>query len=109
MTMNRRDWLVASSSLLAAACTRPGATATSSKTAPAETTTMPTVLELASVPGMAIATVQGENVWVEAEGVRRAGTDDKVTSATVFEAASLSKPVFAHDPGGQTLAERGEL
>ena len=94
MTMTRRDWLAASSTLLAAACARPSESAISSKDAPTERLDIPSLLQLASVPGIAIATVHGGDVSVEGFGVRRAGTDDKVTGDTVFEAASLSKPVF---------------
>jgi len=93
--MNRREWLAASSTLLAAACARSSERAISSKDAPDERPDIPSLLQLASVPGMAIATVHGGDVSVEGFGVRRAGTDDKVTGDTVFEAASLSKPVFA--------------
>jgi CubicO group peptidase (beta-lactamase class C family) len=53
------------------------------------------LLKLATVPGMSIATVRGADVTVEGFGVRHAGGDDRVTGDTVFEAASLSKPVFA--------------
>jgi len=95
MTMNRREWLAASSTLLAAACARQSESAISSKNAPTQGPEIPTLLQLASVPGMAIATVRGDDVAVEGFGVRRAGTEDKVTGDTVFEAASLSKPVFA--------------
>jgi len=95
MTMNRRDWLASSSALLAAACARQSERAISSKSAPDERLGLPAVLQLASVPGMAIATVRGADVSVEGFGIRRAGTEDKVTGDTVFEAASLSKPVFA--------------
>jgi hypothetical protein len=56
-TMNRREWLAASSTPLAAACARPSESAISSKNAPAERLDIPTLLQLASVPGMAIATV----------------------------------------------------
>jgi hypothetical protein len=55
--MNRREWLAASSTPLAAACARPSESAISSKNAPAERLDIPTLLQLASVPGMAIATV----------------------------------------------------
>lgn len=101
MTISRRDWLARSSSLVLAACTRGSASATSSKgsaspaTTPGDASEIPTLLQLAGVPGMAIATVRGAEVSVEGFGVRRAGTDDTVTGDTVFEAASLSKPVFA--------------
>ena len=95
MTMNRRDWLASSSALLAAACARQSESAISSKSAPAERVDIPALLQLASVPGMAIATVGGADVSVEGFGIRRVGTEDKVTGDTVFEAASLSKPVFA--------------
>ena len=94
MTMTRRDWLAASSTLLAAACARPSESAISSKDAPAERLDIPSLLQLANIPGIAIATVHGGDVAVEGFGVRRAGTDDRVTGDTVFEAASLSKPVF---------------
>ncbi|HTK53534.1 MAG TPA: serine hydrolase domain-containing protein [Gemmatimonadaceae bacterium] len=93
--MNRREWLAASSTLLAAACARPRESAISSKDAPAERPDLPSLLQLASVPGLAIATVHGGDLSVEGFGVRRAGTEDKVTGDTVFAAASLSKPVFA--------------
>lgn len=100
MTISRRDWLASSTSLLLAACTRGNSSATSSKRAspavtPGDASEIATLLQLASVPGMAIATVRGADVSVEGFGVRRAGADDKVTGDTVFEAASLSKPVFA--------------
>ena len=93
--MHRREWLAASSTLLAAACARRSESAISSKSAPVQSPDIPTLLALASVPGMAIATVRSADVTVEGFGIRRAGTDDKVTGDTVFEAASLSKPVFA--------------
>jgi CubicO group peptidase (beta-lactamase class C family) len=95
MTMNRRDWLISSSALLAAACARQSESAISSKSAPAERVDIPAILQLASVPGMAIATVRGADVSVEGFGIRRVGTEERVTGDTVFEAASLSKPVFA--------------
>jgi CubicO group peptidase (beta-lactamase class C family) len=53
------------------------------------------LMRLASVPGMSIATIREGDVAVEGFGVRRANTEDRVTGDTVFEAASLSKPVFA--------------
>lgn len=96
MSMNRREWVAASSAMLAAACARPKESAISSKDAPAERPDIPSWLQLANVPGLAIATVHGSDVSVEGFGVQRAGTDDRVTGDTVFEAASLSKPVFAY-------------
>lgn len=53
-------------------------------------------LERSGVPGMSIAVVfQDEVVFAEGYGVREAGTDDRVTPDTVFQLASLSKPLSA--------------
>ena len=60
------------------------------------------------IPGATAATIhRGEITWRGAAGVRIPGGDDPVRSDTVFEAASLSKPVFAY--GVLKLAERGLL
>ncbi|MEH6663216.1 MAG: serine hydrolase domain-containing protein [Brevundimonas sp.] len=49
------------------------------------------------VPGLSLAIIRdGEIVYHGAFGVREAGTGDPVTTDTLFEAASLSKPVFAY-------------
>ena len=48
------------------------------------------------VPGVSIAVVQdGRIAWARGFGVREAGTRDSVTAETVFQAASISKPVTA--------------
>jgi CubicO group peptidase (beta-lactamase class C family) len=60
-------------------------------------TDIPQLLEKANVPGMSIALIRnGDLVWTGAFGVSNANTKKPVTSGTVFEAASLSKPVFAY-------------
>ncbi|HEX6049944.1 MAG TPA: serine hydrolase domain-containing protein [Gemmatimonadaceae bacterium] len=96
--IGRREWLKASSALLLAGCT---GTATSTASATSASPSIPgggeeiaRLMRLASVPGMSIATVRGADITVEGYGVRRAGTQDTVTGDTVFEAASLSKPVL---------------
>jgi CubicO group peptidase (beta-lactamase class C family) len=56
-----------------------------------------TLMKDGFVPGLAIALVQnGEFVWQHGFGVMNAKTNEPVTDDTVFEAASLSKPVFAY-------------
>lgn len=62
----------------------------------------------ARIPGLSLARIRdGEIVSVESLGVANTESGDAVTADTLFEAASLSKPVFA------TIvlrwAERGEL
>jgi CubicO group peptidase (beta-lactamase class C family) len=49
------------------------------------------------VPGLSIGIVRdGDIVSTIAEGVRNATSGDRVDDGTVFEAASLTKPVFAY-------------
>jgi CubicO group peptidase (beta-lactamase class C family) len=54
------------------------------------------LLRKTGVPGMAIAVVHGDRViYLRGFGVRRAGTQLRVDARTVFELASVSKPVGA--------------
>ena len=58
---------------------------------------IPPLMKEADVPGLAIALVQdGELVWHRGFGVKNSKTKVPVDDSTVFEAASLSKPVFAY-------------
>ncbi len=60
------------------------------------------------IPGAVIAYVRGDSVeWVDPIGVLAAGGDAKVTPATVFEAASLGKPLFAY--GVMKLVAAGRM
>ena len=69
---------------------------------------VPDLLEEYRVPGAAVAVVQDGNVVLVREyGVRRAGGDAAVDSETIFQAASLSKPVVAY--GAHVLARDGKL
>ena len=54
------------------------------------------LMSLASVPGVAVANVKGKSVDATGYGMTRAETGKPVNADTVFEAASLSKPVFAY-------------
>jgi CubicO group peptidase (beta-lactamase class C family) len=58
---------------------------------------VPRLMKEADVPGLAIALVRGgELVWHHGFGVKNSKTKESVDDTTVFEAASLSKPVFAY-------------
>ncbi|HEX5706598.1 MAG TPA: serine hydrolase domain-containing protein [Pyrinomonadaceae bacterium] len=58
---------------------------------------LPRVMELAYVPGISVAVVEGgQVVWSRGFGVRSAETKEPVDAETIFPAASLSKPVFAY-------------
>ena len=53
-------------------------------------------LRITSIPGLAIAVVQGgRTVFAEGFGVRQAGQPGRVDADTVFELASVSKPLAA--------------
>ncbi|MCK7612938.1 serine hydrolase domain-containing protein [Roseibium sediminicola] len=54
------------------------------------------IMARSGIPGLAIAVVhEGQTVFAEGYGLRRADLDDPVTPDTVFQLASLSKPVGA--------------
>lgn len=58
---------------------------------------IPQWMESAEIPGMSLALVEGGRIaLLEARGVRDVSTADPVGPETVFQAASLSKPVFAY-------------
>src|SRR5262245_41022257 len=57
---------------------------------------VPQLMKDGDVPGLSIAMLRdGELVWRHGFGVKNTKTNEPVTDDTVFEAASLSKPVFA--------------
>lgn len=58
---------------------------------------LPRLMQALSVPGLAMAVVDDDRVaWSHAAGVLHAGEPRAVDARTLFEAASLSKPVFAY-------------
>jgi len=65
------------------------------------------LMKSASVPGLSIFIAEGGSEEIRAFGVRSIETGAPVNSATVFEAASLSKPVVAHV--ALQLADDGKL
>jgi CubicO group peptidase (beta-lactamase class C family) len=68
----------------------------------------PELMKKDRVPGLEIALIRdGKTTWVHAFGVRDAKTSQPVTNETIFEAASLSKPVFAY--AVLKLVEQGKL
>lgn len=69
---------------------------------------LPALMQEAGIPGLSIAVISdGEIAWTGAFGVADAESGEPVTEATLFEAASLSKPLFAY--AVLRLVERGEL
>ena len=69
---------------------------------------IPTLMDSGSVTGLSIAWVaDGEVAWARGFGVRNADTDEPVDESTVFEAASLTKPVVAY--AVLQMIDRGEL
>lgn len=58
--------------------------------------TIPQMMDSAEVQGLSLAVIEdGKIVWQRGFGVRSIATKAPVTTKTVFQAASLSKPVFA--------------
>jgi CubicO group peptidase (beta-lactamase class C family) len=58
---------------------------------------IPQLMKEADIAGMSMALIiDGKIFWQSGFGVKNARTKEPVTDSTVFEAASLSKPVFAY-------------
>lgn len=69
---------------------------------------IPRLMTVHGVPGVSAALVAGREIaWHAAYGVKDAATGEPVGGDTVFEAASLSKPVFAY--AVLALCEQGAL
>jgi CubicO group peptidase (beta-lactamase class C family) len=69
---------------------------------------MPDLLKQGNVPGVSIAVIRGGKVfWHNNFGVKNLKTPEPVDDNTVFEAASLSKPVFAY--AVLKLVEQGKI
>jgi CubicO group peptidase (beta-lactamase class C family) len=63
----------------------------------AMSSSVPTLMEQALVPGMQVATIRrGRISSIQSFGVRDVASGAPVTDDTVFEAASLGKPLFAY-------------
>jgi CubicO group peptidase (beta-lactamase class C family) len=66
------------------------------------------VMQLYKVPGLSIAVINDFHIiWAKAYGVIEAGSTVPVTTRTLFQAGSISKPVAA--TGALYLVERGKL
>jgi CubicO group peptidase (beta-lactamase class C family) len=71
-------------------------------------TLIPELMRMGDVPGLSIAVIRDARVvWSKDFGVANASTKQPVSDTTVFEAASLSKPVFAY--AVMRLVEKGKL
>lgn len=69
---------------------------------------VPALMQALAVPGVAIALVRdGAIAWEQAFGMRDRATGVAVDTGTMFEAASMSKPVFAY--AVLKLCEQGVL
>jgi CubicO group peptidase (beta-lactamase class C family) len=69
---------------------------------------IPHLMSDGEIPGLSIAVVRnGKLAWSRGFGVKNSETQEPVGDNTVFEAASLSKPVFAY--AVLKLVEEGKL
>src|SRR5689334_11517234 len=69
---------------------------------------IPRLMKAANVPGMSVALIRnGSVVWSGAFGVTNNTTRQQVTKRSIFEANSLSKPVFGY--AVLTLVDQGKI
>jgi CubicO group peptidase (beta-lactamase class C family) len=60
-------------------------------------TVIPQLMQKGRVPGLQIALIRdGKIIWHKSFGIKDADSPDPVTDETIFEAASLTKPLFAY-------------
>lgn len=79
-----------------------------SENRPAKRLDLQKSMELFKVPGLSIAVIDNfQIVWAKAYGVIEAGSSTPVTTKTLFQAGSISKPVAA--TGALYLVEQGKL
>jgi CubicO group peptidase (beta-lactamase class C family) len=79
----------------------------SSKEAPLQIN-LEKLMELYKVPGLSIAVIDNYQIaWTKAYGVTDVGSNNRVTTKTLFQAGSISKPVAA--TGALSLVEKGKL
>ncbi len=75
---------------------------------PIETTTLAERMAKLNVPGVSIAVINGGEIeWARGFGMADVASGTPVTEGTLFQAASISKPVAA--TAALLLVERGEL
>ncbi|HYA64881.1 MAG TPA: serine hydrolase domain-containing protein, partial [Candidatus Sulfotelmatobacter sp.] len=69
---------------------------------------LPELMKEATVPGVSLVLIRGGKTYVVGNfGVRDAKSQQSVTDDTIFEAASLSKPLLAY--GALKLVDQGKL
>jgi CubicO group peptidase (beta-lactamase class C family) len=69
---------------------------------------LPQLMKLYNVPGLSIAVIENYKiVWAKGYGVIETGSSTPVTTKTLFQAGSISKPVAA--TGALYLVEHGKL
>jgi len=70
--------------------------------------TLQKLMELYKIPGLSVAVIDNfEIAWAKGYGVVEAGSTNPVTTQTLFQAGSVSKPVAAM--GALSLVEQGKL
>jgi CubicO group peptidase (beta-lactamase class C family) len=104
--LSRRSFVVSAGTLLASLSSRRAwpqqAGATGSPRGPGWTPnsellrSLPRLLELAEVPGLALGVVQAGKAWTRGFGLASESPRTDVSDDTVFEAVSLGKPIFAY-------------